>query len=82
MNKLLISVGGGIGFRFLAYLKCVCNAWKNAIIHLSSKMNGVEDELPSPDFAAPDKSNSRRHGKPRYGSSCGPRNTLLSAKKT
>lgn len=45
-------------------------------------MNGVDDELPRPDFAAPDKSNSRKHGKPRYGNSCGPLKTLLSAKKT
>lgn len=38
-------------------------------MHLSSRMNGVDVELPRPDFAAPDKSNSRKHGKPlRYGS--------------
>lgn len=54
---------------FETHLKCVCNEWKKAIMHLSSKMNGVDVELPRPDFAAPDKSNSRKHGKPlRYGS--------------
>lgn len=70
----------------MAHLKCVCNEWKKAIIHLSSKMNGVDVELPllpRPDFAAPDRSNSRKHGKPlRYGSNWGPLKILLSAKNT
>lgn len=65
------------------YLKCVCKAWKKPIIHLSSNINGVDVEPPKPERAGADKSNSRKHGNPlRYGSSCGPRNILLSANIT
>lgn len=69
---------------FTFYLKCVCSAWKKAIIHLSSKMNGVDVVVPPKlDLAAADKSNSRKHGKPlRYDNSCGPLNILLSARIT
>lgn len=51
----------------------MCSAWKKAIIHLSSKMNGVDVDVvvpPKLDLAAADKSNSRKHGKPlRYDNS-------------
>lgn len=66
------------------YLKCVCSAWKNAMTHLSSNINGVDVVVPPKlDLAAADRSSSRKYGKPpKYGNNCGPRSILLSANIT
>lgn len=77
------STNGKLHFARKTHLKCVCSDWKNVVIHLSVRINGVDVVPPKPERAGADKSSSRRHGKPlRYGSSCGPRKIWWSAKIT
>lgn len=68
---------------FSNYLKCECKLWKKLTIHLSSNINGVDDELPKLDLLGAERSSSRKHGNPhRYVNNCGPRRMLFSGKIT
>lgn len=67
---------------FVTYPNLWLICWKKVVMLLSSSMSGGADvELPKPDRAGADKSNSLKLWKPpRYGKSWGPRNVVWSDK--